>query len=62
MNADIWERKMKRVNRSRFCWNWVDVNNWCDGLMDDQGNFIPEYRLFKDIEVSVLLYLTKADE
>jgi len=50
---------MKRVvNHSRFGWHWLDMNEWCDGLMDDQGNFIPEYRLFNNIRVSVLLYLT----
>ena len=50
---------MKRFMFPRFGWNWLDVENWCDGLMDDQGNFIPEYRLFGDISAWVLLYLTE---
>ena len=52
---------MKRVNRSRFCWNWVDIDNWSDGLMDDQGNFIPEYQLFKNTPASLILYLVWYD-
>ena len=52
---------MQRVRSSRFGWNWLDTNEWCDGLMDDQGDFIPEYRLLKDIPMSLLLYLVWHD-
>jgi len=52
---------MKRVNRSRFGWNWLETREWCDGLMDDQGNFVPEYQLFKHTPASIFIYLAWHD-